>query len=354
MKTFFTLFVYLSVNMLWAQTDSTKTVPVEEEEDYSQYADAEAPEGSKSYCTSKVLGLSPQKLISVGYDVQGPYSLNSGAYAAYLQEKSQIDYSHGTRLLANFPVISNTRWLVNLGANYMESAYAMGGSVSHPLASTLKNNGLRTMGVNVTLFKPLNSKYFVLSQLSTDWNGDIPYFNLPAMNQLKVSAVAAFGFKKHDRSIFALGISRTYRGGGLLYIPVLMFNYTYPNRKWGYEILLPAKALVRYTVNSRNMIFAGFELEGAAYRLNNMMKDYPSQYNALELKRSEIRTRLSYEFSLYKFIWVSINTGYRLNYRFAVDNGDKYRSFFDDTPYIIENELANAFYANVSINLVAP
>jgi hypothetical protein len=102
------------------------------------------------------------------------------------------------------------------------------------------------------------------------------------------------------------------------------------------------------------MLFAGFELEGAAYRLNNMMRDFPSQYGALELKRSEIRTKIAYEFSLKNFIWVSLNAGYRLNYRFNTDNGDVFRSIFDSTPFVMENKLGNALFANVSINLVSP
>lgn len=327
----------------------------DEEDDFSAYANAQTADGSKSYATSKVLGLSPQKLISVGYDVQGPYTLESGAFSTFSTEKTRFSASHGLRLLANFPVISYTKWLVNIGAQYTESQYVSQEKTSpHPFNQTLLQNGLRSMGVNATVFKPFNAKYYIITQLAGDFNGDLPYFALPSFNQLKISAVAAFGIKKHDRSMFALGLSRTYRGGGLLYIPVLMYNYTYPSRKWGYEVLLPARAAVRYTLNSRNMFFAGFELEGAAYRLNNLMKKSPTEFTALELKRSEIRTKIAYEFSVHNFIWLSVNAGYRINYRFHVDNGDTYRSIFDNTPYTMENQLKNALYANVSINLVSP
>ncbi|MFN0049651.1 MAG: DUF6268 family outer membrane beta-barrel protein [Cytophagales bacterium] len=336
-----------------AQTDSVKT-DVADDEDFSQYADAAPSAGTKVYCTSKIFGLSPQKLISIGYDVQSGYKLSPGVIGNSDATDATVNATHGLRLLANFPVISNTRWLLNVGGTYSESRYNISGNLQNPLSKTLKDNGLRTMGINATLFKPLNSKYFILTQLSGDWNGDYTFDNLPSMNQLKLSVVAAVGIKKHDRSMFALGVSRTYRGGGILYIPVLLYNYTSPNRKWGCEILLPAKAFMKYNVNTRNILFAGVELEGAAYRLNTLMRQDPGLFQNIELKRSEIRAKLAYEFSVYKFIWLSVNAGYRINYRFKGDEGDNFRSFTDRSAYTIESNITNAFFANVSINLVSP
>jgi hypothetical protein len=37
-----------------------------------------------------------------------------------------------------------------------------------------------------------------------------------------------------------------------------------------------------------------------------------------------------------------------------VDEGDFFRSFFDDKAFAIENSLGNPLYFNVSINLVSP
>jgi len=328
----------------------------QEEEDYSQYEDVEVTgKPTKNYCTSKIVGISPSKLISVGYDFQSANTLSAGSYANFGSQETEIQYNSGLRLMANVPVISNVKWLVSVGANYAETKYKFSPETVpiNPLVKTLSANGLTTMGINTTVFKPLNEKTFILAQTSLDWNGDYGLLEIPNSDQLKVSAALLIGRKKHERLMIGYGITRTYRGGQRLYVPVLLYNYTFVNRKWGIECLLPARGAIRYTVNSRNMLFAGFELEGNSYRLNNMMEDSPSlpPYKALELRRSEIRTRLTYEFSVYKFLWLSVQTGYRINYKFNMDDGEFYGR---KQPFISENKLGNPFYMMVSLNLVSP
>jgi hypothetical protein len=136
-----------------------------------------------------------------------------------------------------------------------------------------------------------------------------------------------------------------------------MFNYTDAQNKWGSEILFPARAHVRRTINSRNMVFAGYELEGQSYR---MYRNTAYRAEDLEIRRGEIRLRLVYECSLKDFIWLSVQGGYRINYRYDVDrlkNGNEiYRAFglLSDEPYVMVNSLTNPLYFNVSINLVSP
>lgn len=330
----------------------------EEVEDYSQYANVETTgTPTKTYCTSKIIGGSPSKLISFGYDFQGPNTLTARSFSNGLGqlhplEKADIEYNSGLRVMASVPVISNTKWIVTLGANLAETKYAFasGTVAANPLIATLKENGLTTMGLNTTIFKPLNAKNFILTQASADWNGDFALGKMPTANQLKVSAALLYGWKKTDKQMFAVGVSRTYRGGQQLYVPIVLYNRTF-NSKWGVECLLPARGNIRYTVNSRNMLFAGFELEGNSYRLNNMMKDYNSPYSALELRRSEIRARLTYEFSVYKFWWLSVQAGYRLNYKYNMDDGEFYGRKKD---FVAENALTNPFYMMVTLNLVSP
>lgn len=332
---------------------TTKLFAQEEVEDYSQYENVETTgKPAKTYCTSKIIGISPSKLISVGYDFQSSNTLTAGAYDVFLKQDAKIEYNSGLRVMANVPVISNVKGIITLGATYAETKYkfASGTSAVNPLIGTLEKNGLSTMGLNTTIFKPINAKIFALLQTSLDWNGDYSLGKMPDGNQLKVSAALLFGKKKHDRRMFALGISRTYRGGEQLYVPILLYNYTI-NPKWGIECLLPARGNIRYTVNSRNMLFAGFELEGNSYRLNNMMNDFKSPYNALELRRSEIRARLTYEFSVYKFWWLSLQAGYRVNYKYKMDDGEFYGRKQD---FITENKLTNPFYMMLSLNLVSP
>jgi hypothetical protein len=352
-KIVFAIFIFIS-GVTLAQKDSLPAT--EPEEDYSQYNNVEEVP-TKRYCSSKVLGISPSKLISVGYDFVGSHTIKAGAFDGFLENSSTINYNSGLRIAANFPVVSNTKWMLNLGVNWWETNYNFKdqGKLNSPFLKTLNDNGLRTSGINATLFKPFNEYWFSVVQLSGDFNGDYKASQFPAGNQIKYSVSALYGKKKHDRVQLAFGISRTYRAGAQAFFPIMMYNYTSPNKKWGIEALLPARANFRYTLNARNILLAGFELEGNAYRLNNMMNNTPNlNYTNLELKRSELRPRITYEFALYKFIWMSVQAGYRINYRFDVDAGDTYKSLGSDVPYVFENTLGNSFYTNVSINLVSP
>lgn len=353
-----------------AQTD-TATTPQKntEDEDFSMYDEVGfVDQSAKRYCSPKIEGLSPAKLISLGFDFQGPYKMTLDTFNNNINqgspENGNITATSGMRFACNIPVVSKTSLVWQLGANYWESGYNINSEsitkpvlyAENPMLKSLQNNGLRTMGVNTTLFKPLNDKNFLLFQGSADMSGDYDWNLMPA-KFLKYSAALIYGKRPSERKQWGVGLSRTYRAGELNYIPIIFFNYTDAANKWGSEILFPARAHVRRTINSRNMIFAGYELEGQSYRMYRMES---IRNQDLEIRRAEIRLRLVYEFSLKDFLWMSIQAGYRINYRYDVDrlnNGEEiFRAFglLSKEPYIMKNTLTNPFYFNISLNLVSP
>ena len=368
------LFVFPSA--LSAQVDVVPVDSAAVEEDYSQYDNLDfAADGARRFCSPKIEGLSPAKLISIGYDFQMGYNVKADSLrsnqtalssnAIVLPQSAQVLRSHGLRIAANIPIISKTHLVWQLGANYWEQRYdfEMPDPLKNPLLSSLQQNGLRTMGLNTTVFKPLNDKQFILFQGSADYSGDYSFADLMPLNYLKYSAALIWGKRPTEKKQWGIGIARTYRVGELNYIPVLLYNYTDAANKWGSEILFPARAHVRRTFNSRNMVFFGYELEGQSYRLWNSNPSYNGvnlRNDELEIRRGEIRLRLVYEFSLKGFVWMSVQAGYRLNYRFDVDRlisgKEIYRAFglASDAPYVMVNDLGNPFYVNVSFNLVSP
>lgn len=346
---FFVLILSSIFSLAQNPLDTTK-IP---EEDFSMYADVvEAPSDKKKkvYASQKVIGLSPTKLISVGFDFVGAHSINVDTIAQYLGSEANVSNNTGFRFAANFPVISNTKMILNLGINYLDFKYKFDKPVNsvHPLVNSLSTRGLRSYGVNATFYKPFNEKTFTILQFAADHNsaGKLDEFFNTA---LRYSGVAMIGKKPHDRLQYGFGVSQSYRGGALNYFPVVMYNYTFKNKKWGIEMLLPARANVRYTFNARNLFFAGFELEGNSFLMNPMLKNYSLGYKNLQLHRSEIRPRLTYEFSVYKFFWMSIQAGYRIGYKFDLDNVD-----YNAKPVIMENKVNGSYYFNISLNLVSP
>jgi hypothetical protein len=367
----FSFFAFSSVAQV-IPPDSTDTLQVEE--DYSMYDNVEySAEGAKRFCSPKIEGLSPAKLISFGYDYQFGYdisadtlnTLQSPANYNLNPQDAQILRSHGMRVGFNIPVISQTNLVWQLGANYWEQRYDFKDpqNLQNPLLKTLSEHGLRTLGVSTTLFKPLNDKSFVLFQGSADYSGNYSLKSMMPLDYMKYSAAFIYGKRPTELKQWGVGLARTYRVGEINYIPVVLFNWTDQANKWGTEMLFPARAHVRRTINSRNMLFAGYELEGQSYRLwNSASSDgYDMRADELEVRRGEIRLRLIYEFAVKDFVWMSVQAGYRINYRFDVDRlidgAENYRAFgiIEDTPpYVMLNRLSNPLYINISINLVSP
>ena len=306
MRALFVMASLLVATVAHAQEADTTIV-----EDFSQYAEAELAGGTKRYATSKVLDQSPNKLISLGYDVQGAYDMEFASIDGAPAQTIRNNNNQGLRLAANVPVVSTTKVLINLAAIYWEHRYSFDKSqpIQNPLAQSLDSYGLRTMGINFTLFKPLNEKQFFLIQGQTDLNGNYSLANIQSLEYTRLSVFGIYGWKKHDRLMYGFGAARTFRVGELNYIPLIYYYYTAPSRKWGVESVFPARLNVRRNFNPRTLAFFGYELEGNTYRINNRGNEFAAGRNDLELRRSELRIRLTFERSIKDFLWFSVQAG---------------------------------------------
>lgn len=369
MKTI-TLFFWMFCLGLAVHAQDTTAV----EEDFSQFADEfdvasvdSKGRKTKSYCNNKVTGLSPTKLISIGYDWQGSYNMTSKAtdltnvpsFPNGTQSSGNVLSTGGLRFGANFPIISRNNIIVNLGANYWESRYRFENSSisSNQFQRTLNDFGLRTAGVQVSVFKPLDEKRFVIAQLQGDVNGNFNFGDVsPDLSLTKYSGALLYGWKFNDRTSFAFGVVRTYRGGELLHIPAVLYNKTF-NSKWGVEILAPARGHVRRTFSARSMLLAGWEIEGQSYHIQfrDIEAGRPSpfggsRFDQAELRRAELRFRMIWEKQISGFIWFSFQGGYRYNFRYNVAESDG----AGRGNFVIENALGNPLYFQFSLNLVSP
>jgi len=346
----------------------------EAEEDFEKYANLSIKDGSKnkSFCSSKILAQTPNRLLGIGYEVFGPFKLStiglldSSGNVIDPQENSAL-LSHGLRLEANFPVVSTNKVIFSLGGAYSEQNYVFNkeveSAVDNPMFTTLKNGSIRNLSIVGTLFKPFDEKNFLLTQVLGEYAGDWTFLRWQNPAFIKVSATAIYGRKSSDRKMWGVGLTRTYRAGEVNYLPVFLFNYTARSEKWGIEMLLPARADFRYNISKRNIIRAGIELEGTSYRLNDRNGAFSSnrlfqgrETNKLELRRSDIRLRAIWDFPVKNFYWLSLSAGYRLVYRYNVDQGEIYRGFglVSDAPYQLENSISGALFISVNACLVSP
>lgn len=343
----------------------------DDDDDDIDYGAVELVDGgmSKTYANSRIIGTSPQRFVSVGWDVQGPYDMSFSPIGSYPEgtpiAPSQLatgraQYTGGFRLNANIPVISRNNLVWQMGATYWDTRYNITDIAGDSTASgkdvlnALNQNGLRTGGINTTIYKPLNEYQFILVQASVDMSGD---YGLGLQSEVRTSVAALWGKRPNDRKQWAVGLSRTYRVGAMNYIPIFLYNWTAPNRKWGIEALLPARGAVRYNIDRNSMILAGFELEGQSYRLNTLSL-LRSDQASLEIRRGEIRPRLEYMRQLTGYFWLGVQAGYRLNFSYDADalpgGREFFRGFFGDQNFAMLNSIGNAPYAQITINFVSP
>jgi len=341
----------------------------EEEEDFSMYDDWGTDESEKRYCGPKVKGLSPAKLITVGYDFAGPHDITGGAVGnIHEQSTERASYYHGLKIAANLPVYSTNKLLINIGGNYGEARYTFeNDNLTNPFHLALDGN-IRTLGLNTTIFKPFNEKHFALGYYGAEYSGNYTFEHLQPASFIKHSWVGIFGWKFNERYQFGVGVTQSYRAGEVNYFPVIMYNYTSLSGNWGIEMLAPARAHFRYRFSSKALILVGMDLEGTSYHISNRNNIFPESdennqilsegfdYNSnqIELRRSEIRLNLKFERALTDFIWVSAQAGYALNYRSDIDSGEFFRGFFKNYPYVMENEVGGVPYIQLSLNLVSP
>lgn len=327
----------------------------QEEFDMSAFTEAS---DAKVFVTNKILGLSPTKLLNLSFDYAGQNSWETSSGEAfsgnYTNNESTFNSNYGLRLETNYPVISNNRLIVNAYLNYWESRYNV--DASQPaIGQLLDENPLRTTALGALIFKPLNEKNFLLFQIEGAVNGNYNFGSIDIdFSKTKYSASALYGWKSDDYTNMALGVTRTYRGGRLLHIPVLMYNKTF-NEKWGLEMLLPARAAVRRNFSPKSFLMLGYELEGQSYHIqgrngNSVSPSFDSNAtgNDWELRKSEIRARISLDKAITDFVWFNVQAGAVFTYRMDIDQ------MASSSEAWLTNQVGIPFYFRFGIQLVSP
>jgi hypothetical protein len=351
----------LSLGMAFAQDTTDVAPPIE---DGDEYGDAQE---TKRFCTQKVRNLTPTKLYSIGYEVQGPFDMSSkkgepyqlaGAFPNVQNSPDGVKVKalHGLQLGVNYPIVSKSSVIISLMAQYAESRFIVEDPKNYSLYDALNRRGLRTGGVGLTMFKPLNEENFIIGQAQVDVNGNyfLGDFNNALSRGTTVSWAAIFGWKKSDDLMWGLGFTQTYRGGEKLLIPIWYYNRTF-NDNWGMEVLFPARIHGRYNFSPKSLLQFGYEIVGNSYLMQNVGGSDLGDFNDLRMRRSEVKIRAIYERSLKNFLWISAQAGVRYNYKFNLSENDGVRrGGIVNDKFLLENEIGLPVYFNISLNVVSP
>lgn len=336
------LLIYILLSIpLWgaAQVDSTELF------DYSQFGDAQ---GVKRYCNQKVINQTPQRIVSIGFERQGSFTMPDLPLSAMLPAMQSFSITQMTALKAqvNIPVLSTNKIIWQLGASYWGSRFAFADPGQHQIAKQLSTHTLTSTGINTTLFKPLNEKNFLIVQASADINGIFHDFDDITGQAVTVSATALYGWKLSEKNMLGLGVARTYRAGQVIHLPVVLWNKTF-NDRWGMELLLPARGHLRYNFSTSSIVQLGYELEG-----NQFSMSIPGSTNGtIFLQRGELKPRLQWDKKLSGFLWFNAQAGLRYNWRF--DGMDVYNGEALNQRYFT-SALGNPLYIGFSLNFVSP
>jgi hypothetical protein len=343
----------------------------EEEEDWDSYGDFELVDDKnvKRYAKPTIVGLSPTRFLSLSYDRQFGYDMNLSATrfpssgnsgwgvdeVAPVSEQGRVNFTGGLRFNSNIPVISKSNLVWQSGLNYMRVGYSISDVKKETEASgltrLLDDNGLNNLSWMNTFFVPTSEKNFFIFQGSLDISGDYSW-GLQPLGTVRWSLAAIYGKRVNENKRWGVGLARTYRVGNLNYVPVIMYDVTSSNRKWGTEILFPARAHGRYNFSKNSLLLFGYELEGQSYRINS----FSQGNNSYEIRRGELRPRLELQKQLSGPFWINVQAGYRIDYSFNADELEGSREFFrgfvGTQQFGMINNLTNAAYFNIGISFV--
>ena len=325
--------------LLQAQVDTSDMI------DYSQFGDAE---GVKRYCNQKVLNQTPQRIVSVGLERMGSFAIPDLPVSAMLPAMQSFSAAQMTALKAqvNIPAVSTNKIIWQLGVNYWGSRISIDNPGTNTIAKQLATHTLTSLGVNTTVFKPLNEKNFLILQASADFNGIFQDIQDISHQALTFSATAVYGWKKSEKNMYGVGLARTYRAGQIIHVPVLLWNKTFSD-KWGMELLLPARGHLRRNFSTSSIVQLGFELEGNQF----WMPVGNSPTGTLFLQRGELKPRIMWDKKITGFFWFNVQAGLRYNWRFEGMN--VYNGKADNQRYFT-SALGNPLYVGISLNFVSP
>lgn len=324
----------------------TDTTGFDDDIDYSKLGDAQ---GVKRYATQKVLNQTPNRIVSIGYEYHGGFAMPDVPLGGMLPaiQDFQVRRVSGLRVQVNIPVVSTNKIIWQMGANYMRSGYAIASAPTSTFTEKLNRYGMHTAGINTTIFKPLNEKHFMIFQASADVNGVFESLSDVNSRAVTVSGTAIYGWKKSEKNMIGTGLARTYRAGQIIYVPVLFWNKTF-NDRWGMELLLPARGHIRHNFSTFSILQLGFELEGNQYW---MRSPFLIPDREVFIQRGEVKPRIQWDKRLTGFFWLSMQAGWRYNWRFDVMNEYDARK---NNQLLFSSALGNPFYFNMSLNFVSP
>ncbi len=236
-----------------------------------------------------------------------------------------------------FPIIlkERTNIIGGFGYRHEQFKFSQQSDETYPLFTRFDDKSLKRISFSAYMQHTIDADRFVYVYFNSSLNSDkLGFGNI--IEQLKWSVASIYGKQLDPNKQFGYGLSFGYDFGEPAVYPVLLFNNDF-STQWGYELLLPKSAKLRYSPNLSNHIISSIELQGASYNLQDSLID---SFKVLEFRRSSIRATLTYEREIHDWLWFGVTAGYRFPINlFISEPGDRRMDALmkinaDPTPYI--------------------
>ncbi|MFT2009108.1 DUF6268 family outer membrane beta-barrel protein [Pontibacter sp. 13R65] len=312
-------------------------------------AQAIEPEEEKHYANPSVEGMPRGRGVVIGYERLPQFDIDSrsdnptiGNGTGRVRRNNKWDM----RLMA--PVLNKprTKLLVGVTYNVEEFNFENVEPSSYSLYRYLEDRDLKSLGLQVAFLRSIDEERFYLIRAKGELNGDYTQKDINITDYLKTTVDLAYGWKKSPYFSWGVGAQLGYTFGRRRVYPGVLYNRTF-NDKWGVESIFPANFRVRRNISEKTILYGGYRLEGASYNMYVNITPL-SQFQDIELRRTDIKALLRLEQEIYDFLWFSIEGGFRQYYR------NRIYDVIGSRDELINNDLAGAGYIGVELYLVPP
>ncbi|MBG8555226.1 DUF6268 family outer membrane beta-barrel protein [Hymenobacter guriensis] len=306
----------------------------------------------QEFATPSVVGMGPSKGLVFHYERMPRFNVASDSKVGTLTDyKGEATKNARLIIKGYIPFLNRPHLKVVMGINYEREEFQFAPSANYQLYQNIEDKGLKVLGAQLAVIRPVNTTNWYLFRVKGELNGDYTSSELSIKDYLKVSSEFVYGWKRSPQFSWGLGLQLGYTFGRQSIYPALLYNRTF-NDKWGVEALFPARVTVRRNLSDRSLLFAGYSVDGLSYNIKlrePITNDEGRQLRTLELRETEVRGRLRWEREIYDFLWFGVEGGYRYNYAF-----DAFDRSNNDRRKIIDSKLANAPYASLELFIVPP
>ncbi|UYZ62679.1 DUF6268 family outer membrane beta-barrel protein [Hymenobacter weizhouensis] len=311
---------------------------------------------TKEFANPSVVGMGPSKGLIFHYERTGPFRVKSATQGDRPVFPSDSRNYQGR-------VSDNDRWVIKayaplwnrphlkmvLGINYEREEFEFQNPpTNYSLYNELENRGLKTLGSQLVVLRPIDETRWILGRVKGELNGDYSSNELDLNDYLRMSYEFIYGWKRSPMFSWGVGVQIGYTFGRRSIYPAIVYNRTFDNR-WGVESIFPARVTVRYNASPRSLLFAGYQVDGLSYqiRLRQSLAGSPD-LRSVELRETEVKFRGRWEREIYDFLWFGLEGGYRYNHAFDAFDRRNGRS------KVVDSKLAGAPYASLELFLVPP